>query len=48
MTGYFGGAAATHVRVGDPFIVPVLLGILAWLGLYLRDPRLRALLPLRR
>jgi hypothetical protein len=47
MTGYLGGAVATHVRVGDPFAVPIILGALAWLGLYLRDPRLRALLPLR-
>ena len=48
VTGYLGGAVATHVRVGDPFIAPVILGVLAWLGLYLRDPRLRALVPLRR
>jgi hypothetical protein len=49
VTGYLGGAVATHVRVSDPvYIAPALLGALAWLGLYLRDPRLRALLPLRR
>jgi hypothetical protein len=49
VTGYLGGAVATHVRVLDPaFPAPVLLGVLAWLGLFLRDPRLRALLPLRR
>ena len=47
LAAYLGGATATHVRVGDPFYMPVLLGILVWLGLYLRDPRLRALLPLR-
>lgn len=47
MTGYLGGAIATHVRVSEHFIPPLLLGILAWAGLYLRDPRLRALLPLR-
>lgn len=47
MTGYLGGAVATHVRVGDPFIAPILFGVLAWLGLFLRDPRIRALLPLR-
>jgi hypothetical protein len=41
------GAVATHVRVGQPFVVPALLGLLAWAGLYLRDERLRALLPLR-
>lgn len=48
LTGYLGGATATHVRVGDPFFAPVILGVLVWLGLYLRDPRLRALAPLRR
>jgi len=47
LTGYLGGAVATHVRVGDLFIVPVLLGVLVWAGLVLRDERLRALLPLR-
>src|SRR5256714_1903380 len=47
LTGYLGGATATHVRVGDPFYTPVLLGVLVWGGLYLRDKRLRALLPLR-
>lgn len=48
ITGYLGGAAATHVRVEDPsFLFPVAMGVLAWLGLYLRDARLRALLPVR-
>lgn len=47
LTGYLGGATATHVRVGDPFIFPIIFGGLLWLGLYLRDERLRALLPLR-
>jgi len=50
LTGYLGGATATHVRVGDPlsmFIIPVILGVMVWGGLYLRDPRLRALIPLR-
>jgi hypothetical protein len=50
LTGYLGGATATHVRIGDPvvqFAAPVVFGVLVWLGLYLRDPRLRALLPLR-
>jgi hypothetical protein len=48
-TGYLGGATATHVRAGEAvFVAPVVLGILAWGGLFLRDPRLRALLPLRR
>ncbi len=45
MTGYLGGAPATNVRVGDPsYVMTVLLGILAWLGLYLRDRRLHALI----
>jgi hypothetical protein len=47
LTGYLGGATATHVRIGEPFIMTVILGIVLWLGLYLREPRLRALLPLR-
>lgn len=50
LTGYLGGAVATHVRVGDPLfkvIMPPVLGALIWGGLYLRDVRLRALLPLR-
>jgi len=47
VTGYMGGAIATHVRVGDNFVIQALIPILAWLGLFLRDPRLRALLPLR-
>jgi len=47
LTGYLGGATATHVRVGDPFFMPILMGVLVWLGLFLREPRLRALVPLR-
>ena len=47
LTGYLGGATATHVRVGELFIFPILLGVLVWGGLFLRDARLRALLPLR-
>ena len=51
LTGYLGGAVATHVRVGDPLfshvLFPVYLGVMIWLGLYLRDNRLRALVPLR-
>lgn len=49
LTGYLGGATATQVRVESPsFWFPVLLGVLAWAGLYLRDARLRALIPTRR
>ncbi|MFI5058122.1 MAG: DoxX family protein [Candidatus Acidiferrales bacterium] len=48
LTGYLGGAIATHVRIGDPlFFVPAILGVLVWGGLYLRDGRLRGLIPLR-
>jgi hypothetical protein len=48
VTGYLGGAVVTHVRMGESvWIAPALLGAVAWLGLFLRDPRLRALLPLR-
>jgi hypothetical protein len=49
MTGYLGGATATNVRVGDPsYIVTVLLGVFVWGGLFLRDHRVRALIPFRR
>jgi uncharacterized protein YndB with AHSA1/START domain len=48
MTGYLGGATATHVRIGDPMIYPpIIVGVLAWFGLLLRDTRLRAILPWR-
>ncbi|MEP7214282.1 MAG: DoxX family protein [Acidobacteriota bacterium] len=51
LTGYLGGAVATHVRIGNPLathiLFPVYIGIFVWLGLYLRDPRVRELLPLR-
>lgn len=48
LTGFLGGATATHVRIGDPsFVGPFFLGVLVWLGLYLREGRLRPLIPLR-
>lgn len=47
LTAYLGGATATHVRISDPFYGPVVIGVLVWLGLFLRDERLRRLLPLR-
>jgi ABC-type transport system involved in cytochrome c biogenesis permease component len=51
LTGYLGGAIATHVRVGNPLfshiLFPVYIAVLIWGGLYLRDERLRALIPLR-
>lgn len=48
LTGFLGGATATHVRVGEPFYAAVLLGVLVWGGLFLRDERLHVLLPLRK
>jgi hypothetical protein len=47
LTGYIGGAICTHLRVGDPFFIQIALGIVVWLGLYLRENRLKALIPLR-
>jgi hypothetical protein len=47
LSAYLGGAVATHVRIGDPFVIPVVLGLMVWAGLYLRDARVRALVPLR-
>ena len=48
LTGYLGGAVATHVHAGEPFWFPVIFGVLVWLGLFLRDARVRALVPWRR
>lgn len=48
MTGYLGGATATNSRIGDPsYVMTVLLGVFVWGGLFFRDARVRALLPLR-
>lgn len=50
LTGFLGGAFEVHLRAGDPALecaFPLILGVLIWLGLYLRDARLRALIPLR-
>lgn len=47
LTGYLGGAVATHVRVGDAFVGPVIGGVLVWVALFLRDARVRALFPIR-
>ncbi len=50
LTGYLGGAVATHVRANEavfPIVFPIIFGALLWLGLYLTDTRLRALIPLR-
>ena len=48
LTGYLGGAMATHVRLGEPVYTHIVLGVVIWLGVFLRDRRLRALIPLRR
>lgn len=48
LTAYLGGATATHIRVGDPFVSTIIVGVVLWGGLFLRNPRLRALLPLTR
>ena len=50
LTGYLGGAIASYVRIDEfyPPLVPLTTAVLAWLGLWLREPRLRSLLPLRR
>jgi hypothetical protein len=52
LTGYLGGAIAIHLRIGNPLfshtLFGVYLGLMAWGGLYLRDPRLQALIPFRR
>ena len=52
VTGFLGGAICAHVRIGElgspPEIISLLLGAMTWGGLYLRDPRIRAILPLMR
>lgn len=51
LTGYLGGAVATHVRAADPIAIiltPAIVGVVVWIALYLREPRLRALAPFRR
>jgi hypothetical protein len=52
LTGFLGGAVAAHMRVGDPLLSHVLfgvyVGVIVWAGLYLRDPKLRMLIPTRK
>jgi hypothetical protein len=45
LTAWLGGAIATHVRVGDPFVFPIVFGCIVWAGVYLRNRQLRALVP---
>jgi hypothetical protein len=50
LTGYLGGAVATHVRLSEgvfPVTFPIIMGVLIWGGLWFRDDRVRALIPLR-
>lgn len=47
LTGYLGGAICTHWRIGDPVYAHVVIGVVLWLALYFREPRLRKLLPVR-
>ena len=47
LTGFLGGAILAHLRIGEPVYLHVVLGVFLWLGLFLREPRLRKLLPLR-
>lgn len=48
LTGYLGGAIQTHVRIGEPVYTHIILGVVIWGGIFLREPRLRALLPLKK
>lgn len=50
LTGYLGGAIASYVRIGElyPPVVPLSTSLIAWIGIYLREERLRALVPFRR
>ena len=52
VTGFFGGAISLHLRMGEigspPQLISLLIGVLAWLGLFLRDANVRTVLPLRR
>ena len=48
LTGYLGGAVATHLRANEPPMAPIVVAVVLWLGVYLREPRLRAISPLRK
>jgi hypothetical protein len=45
LTGYLGGALAAHLRIGEPWFIQFLLGVVIWGGLYCRDSRIRSLIP---
>lgn len=48
LTGYLGGAILTHWRIGEPVYTQIILGILVWAALYLREDRLKTLIPIWR
>ncbi len=48
LTGYLGGTISAHVRIGEPIVANVIFGVLVWFVLFLREPRLRKLLPILR
>jgi hypothetical protein len=48
LTAYLGGAVATHARIGEPYVIPIIVSGVAWLGLFLRESRLWPLLPIRK
>jgi hypothetical protein len=48
LAGYMGGAICTHWRVGDPLVGQIAIALVIWLAIYLREPRLKALIPLRK
>lgn len=45
LTGYLGGATLTHLRINEPFIMPVIIGVVMWIGCALRKPQIFSLLP---
>lgn len=47
-TGYLGGAIVSHLRMGEPVLVQIGLGIIIWLGLFIQDQRIRHLIPIRK
>jgi len=48
LTGYMGGAICTHWRVGDSFMFQIGIGVLVWVGIFLREPKLRSLIPIQK
>jgi hypothetical protein len=48
LTGYLGGAMATHGRIGEWFVMHIIIAVLVWLGIYLRERRLWPLMPIRK